>query len=458
MKSMRARLLLAAALVLALFVLLTSLALEEAFDDAARSAREERLLAQLYLLMAAAEVEDGRLIMPSELAESRLSLPNSGLSARIFDAAGVAVWQSRSALNATQPASVQLAPGARRFYETAPGDEPTEGAGYLVAAFGVRWATGQQPRRYTFAVAEDLTALRNEVAGFRVSLWRWLGVMALLMLAALLLALRWGLAPLRRVTAEVSAVESGSQARIRGDYPIELRALTDNLNALLAHEQARQRRLDHALGDLAHSLKTPLAIMHGAVQESAADTLDTRLMREQLTRVGDIVEYQLQRARAGAAGSGQLAPAVPIRRTAERITASLAKVYRHKVVATELDIEPTLVFRGAEADLMELLGNLLDNAFKWCRARVRVQVINASSGADGLRIQVEDDGPGIDPGAAEGLLERGARADETAPGHGIGLAVVREISKAYGGSVEIGSAALGGALVSLTLGDQRRGC
>ena len=458
MKSMRARLLLAAALVLALFVLLTSLALEEAFDDAARSAREERLLAQLYLLMAAAEVEDGRLIMPSELAESRLSLPNSGLSARIFDAAGVAVWQSRSALNATQPASVQLAPGARRFYETAPGDEPTESAGYLVAAFGVRWATGQQPRRYTFAVAEDLTALRNEVAGFRVSLWRWLGVMALLMLAALLLALRWGLAPLRRVAAEVSAVESGSQARIRGDYPIELRALTDNLNALLAHEQARQRRLDHALGDLAHSLKTPLAIMHGAVQESAADTLDTRLMREQLTRVGDIVEYQLQRARAGAAGSGQLAPAVPIRRTAERITASLAKVYRHKVVATELDIEPTLVFRGAEADLMELLGNLLDNAFKWCRARVRVQVINASSGADGLRIQVEDDGPGIDPGAAEGLLERGARADETAPGHGIGLAVVREISKAYGGSVEIGSAALGGALVSLTLGDQRRGC
>ncbi len=254
-------------------------------------------------------------------------------------------------------------------------------------------------------------------------------------------------------------MESGSQARIRGDYPIELRALTDNLNALLAHEQARQRRLDHALGDLAHSLKTPLAIMHGAVQASGADTPDTHLMREQLARVGDIVEYQLQRARAGAAGSGQLAPAVPVRRTAERITASLAKVYRHKVVETELDVEPTLVFRGAEADLMELLGNLLDNAFKWCRGQVRVQVtLNAGSGVDGLRIQVEDDGPGIDAGAAEGLLERGARADETAPGHGIGLAVVREISKAYGGSVEIGSASLGGALVRLTLGDQRRGC
>jgi two-component system sensor histidine kinase PhoQ len=455
MKSMSARLLLAAALVLALFVLLTSLALEQAFDDAARSAREERLLAQLYLLMAAAEVEDGTLIMPSDLAESRLSLPNSGLSARIFDAAGAAVWQSRSAINSTQPATVQLAPGARRFYQTAPGDEPTQDPGYLVAAFGVRWATGQQPLRYTFAVAEDLTTLQSEVARFRASLWRWLGVMALLMLAALLLALRWGLAPLRRVAAEVSAVESGSQARIRGDYPVELQPLTDNLNALLAHEQARQRRLDHALGDLAHSLKTPLAIMHGAMQTPAAKNQDSQLMREQLARVGDIVEYQLQRARAGAAGSGQLAPSVLVRRTAERIIASLDKVYRNKRVETEVDIEPTVVFRGAEADLMELLGNLLDNAFKWCRAQVRIK---ASSGSDGLRIQVEDDGPGIDAGAAERLLERGARADESAPGHGIGLAVVREISKAYGGSVEIGPAALGGALVSLTLGDQRRGC
>jgi len=454
---MRARLLLAAGLVLALFVLLTSLALEQAFDNAARSAREERLLAQLYLLMAAAEVDDGRLIMPAELAESRLSLPNSGLSARIFNAAGIAVWQSRSAMNASQPAPVQLAPGVRHFYATAPGAQPTQDTSYLVAAFGVRWATSQQPQRYTFAVAEDLTALRSEIAGFRTSLWRWLGIMALVMLVALVLALRWGLAPLRRVAAEVSAVESGSQARIRGDYPIELRALTDNLNALLAHEQARQRRLDHALGDLAHSLKTPLAIMHGAVQEPGTDTPGSQLMREQLTRVGDIVDYQLQRARAGTAGSGQLAPAVPVRRAAERITASLAKVYRHKLVATELDVKPTLMFRGAEADLLELLGNLLDNAFKWCRARVKLS-INAGSGADGLCIQVEDDGPGIDAGAAEGLLERGARADENAPGHGIGLAVVREISKAYDGNVEIASASLGGALVCVTLGDQRRGC
>lgn len=448
MTSLSARLLISAALVLALFILLTSLALERAFADAARSALEERLLAQLYLLMAAAEVEDGQLLMPTELAESRLSLPGSGLSARIFDAEGRPVWQSTSAIGSSQPASVGLAPGVRRFSELA--DDATDGPGFMVAAFGVSWATGPTPRSYTFGVAEDLGALRSEVAGFRGSLWRWLGFMALLMLAAMLLALCWGLKPLRRVAAEVAEVESGRQGRIRGNYPSELRALTDNLNALLTHEYARQRRLDNALGDLAHSLKTPLAVMQGAVQESAAELRTAALIREQLARMGDIVEYQLQRARASAAGDGQLAPPVPLGVTTERILVALGKVYRDKSVSTEHDIEPALMFRGAEADLMELLGNLLDNAFKWCRARVR---ITARGAAGGLRIEVEDDGPGIDAQAAQRLLQRGARADETAPGHGIGLAVVREISSAYGGSVEITRAPLGGALVRLELGD-----
>jgi two-component system sensor histidine kinase PhoQ len=260
---------------------------------------------------------------------------------------------------------------------------------------------------------------------------------------------------LRRVAAEVSAVESGRQARIGGVYPSELRALTDNLNALLAHEHARQQRLDHALGDLAHSLKTPLAIMHGAVQPCGADADGRALLQEQLARVGEIVEYQLQRARVGAGSVGQLGPSVPVRRTVERMLSSLVKVYQDKRVETELVVDQDLVFRGTEADLMELLGNLLDNAFKWCRTRVQVSARGASGA---LRLQIDDDGPGVDAGAAGRLLQRGARADESAPGHGIGLAVVQEICTAYGGSIEIQRAPLGGARVCLTLGDPRHGC
>ena len=444
MRSLSARLVIGAAVLLAMFLLLTSLALERAFADAARSAREERLLAQIYLLLAAAEVVDGQLLLPPDLPESRLSFPGSGLSARIFDAGGAQVWQSRSAVDALQPAPMVLAPGERRFEQR----DLRDGSGYLVAAFGVRWATGMTPRQYNFAVAEDLASMRREVAGFRASLWRWLGVMALLMLGALMIALRWGLRPLRRVAAEVAAVEAGGQEQIRGTYPTELRTLTDNLNALLCRERARQQRLDHALGDLAHSLKTPLAVMAGVAREVRPDADAMHLLREQLARVADIVEYQLQRARAGSAGAGKLAPAVPVRRTAERVAASLAKVYPDKAVDVRLAVGPDLVFRGSEADLMELLGNLLDNAYKWCRKRIDM---TAQGGPTGLSIQVEDDGPGINEPTADRLLERGIRADESAPGHGIGLAVVQEVCRAYGGRVEIGRSTLGGALVRLTL-------
>ncbi len=451
MRSLRARLVLSLALILVVFLLLTSVALERAFNDAARSAREERLLAQIYLLMSAAELEDGRLVMPPSLAEPRLDYPGSGLSARIFDGDAVPVWQSRSTIDAVQPEPVRLAPGERRFLRR----DLDDGSGYLVAAFGVSWATGAVPQSFSFAVAEDLTAMRRELARFRLSLWRWLGGMSLLMLVALLATLRWGLRPLRLVAGEVAAVESGDQERIRGAYPRELRALTDNLNALLTQEQARQRRLDHALGDLAHSLKTPLAVMEGVVAGAeGTDARGAHLLREQLARVRDIVEYQLQRARLGAIPAGKLAPSVPVGLTLERLVASLGKVYRDKDVTVDLEIEQDLMFRGAEADLMEMLGNLLDNAYKWCRSRVRV---SAARRPEGLEIRVEDDGLGIGADQAEALLERGVRADEQAPGHGIGLAVVREICVAYGGSLEIGPSPLGGALVRLLFRAPDRG-
>jgi two-component system, OmpR family, sensor histidine kinase PhoQ len=445
MRSLRARLIVSVTLVLVVTVLLTTLALERAFRDAARSAREERLLAQLYLLMAAAEEQDGRLVLPGVLAEPRLNLPDSGLTARIFDASGTTVWQSRSALGVDQPEPLRLGAGQFRV-DQRKGDE---GVGYLVAAFGVSWATGPVPVDYTFAVAEDLATLRREVWEFRTSLWRWLGAMSLLMLISLGAILRWGLRPLRRVAAEVAAVETGRQPRILGPYPSELQRLTDNLNALLVQERARQERLDHALGDLAHSLKTPLAVMSGLVSDAGVDAEGGRLLREQLARMGEIVDYQLRRARTGALQAGRLAPQVPLAPTVARLTNSLAKVYRDKPVALELRLDREAVFQGSEADLMDLLGNLLDNAYKWCRGRVRVSAVQ---GEGRLEIAVEDDGPGIDAAEAASLLERGVRGDESAPGHGIGLAVVRQIALAYGGTIAIGRSVLGGAALRLLIG------
>ncbi len=442
MRSLRARATWAAALVLLVFVALTSLALEQAFQASARSAREERLLGQLYLLMAAADSIDEGLTLPRDLPEARFSLPGSGLYAQVSDAQGAPVWRSGSALGADVPFDVGLGPGIRRFREATDAD----GRAYFVEGYGVTWSIGPMPRGYTFSVAEDLTAYRDELTRFRTHLFGWLGAMALLLLAALLVALRWGLGPLRKVAEEVAAVEAGRQDRLRGDYPEELRALTDNLNALLAHEAARQARLGHALADLAHSLKTPLAVMRGALGESPQGP-PSETLGEQIRRMDEIVGYQLERARGRPAAT--LSPPIPVVPSIDRLLTALTKLHASRAVGVELELEPGLVFRGAEGDLLEVVGNLLDNAFKWCRTRVRV---GARREAGLLVLWVEDDGPGITAEQARGLGERGTRVDLTAPGHGIGLAVVREICQAYGGGLAIARSPLGGALVRVRLG------
>lgn len=445
MRSLRARVALSAAVVLAMFILLTSLALERAFRDSARSAREERLLGQLYLLMAAAEVEDGRVAFPVDLAEARFSLPGSGLYGEILNAGREPVWQSSSTIGLDIPLPRSLPSGERRF------EVLKNGAGqeFLVATFGITWATEDAPQRYTFAAIEDLSAFHKELSHFRTSLAGWLGTMALLMLAALLLALRWGLAPLGRVATEITAVESGHQGQIRGDYPAELRGLTASLNALLAHERAQQSRLGNALGDLAHSLKTPLAVMQGALDSDDEEPLSPGSLKEQLTRMDHIVQYQLERARTRAGSAAGLTPPIEVRPLVERLCASLSKVYRDKEVSARIHIDPELLFRGAEGDLMELLGNLLDNSFKWCRRRVNT---SATGGGGCLEMLIEDDGPGIAPDQIRQVLERGMRADEETPGQGIGLAVARDIASAYDGDLKVESSDLGGAKLRVRLG------
>ncbi|AUB82983.1 ATP-binding protein [Candidatus Thiodictyon syntrophicum] len=451
MTSLQTRVTLVAALVLLVFVVLTSLALERAFQAAARSAREERLLGQVYLLMAAADAQEDGLTLPPGLAEARLSLPGSGLYGQVSDTAGTPIWRSPSALGQTVPFGTGLAPGQRRFREA----QDDTGRAYFVEDYGVTWTIGPVPRGYTFSVAEDLTDYALELDRFRTSLARWLGAMAALLLVALLAALRWGLAPLRRAADEVAAVEAGTQDRLHGRYPRELRPLTDNLNALLAHESARQTRLGHALADLAHSLKTPLAVLRGALAQARTPGPGaapsgagpwSEQAAEQVRRMEEIVAYQLERARPRPVAT--LAPPVPVAQAVERLRASLAKLHAGRAVQVTLDLEPGLSFRGVEGDLLEVLGNLLDNAYKWCRTRVGVGGRRAGTY---LVLWVEDDGPGIPAARAREVLGRGARADLATPGHGIGLAVVTEICRAYGGDLEIVASPLGGALIRVRL-------
>jgi two-component system sensor histidine kinase PhoQ len=248
------------------------------------------------------------------------------------------------------------------------------------------------------------------------------------------------------VADELTRLERGEQERIAGSYPAEVQRLTDNLNTLLTHERSLQKRYRDALADLAHSLKTPLALVRGALRDAGRTDAAARTLDEQVNRMDRIVAYQLQRA--STSGRSGLAAPQPLRPAVERMLAALAKVYGDKRIATEVAVDAALRFRGDEGDLTELLGNLLDNAFKWGRAKVRV---SAQATGARLTLTVEDDGQGIAPDQAQRVLERGVRADQSVPGQGIGLAVVRDIVDAYDGELRIERSGLGGARITLVL-------
>jgi len=435
--SLRTRVSLAAALVLTVFVGLTALALERAFADSARSAMRERLFAQLYLVMAATEVDEaGRVQLPPRLGEPRLNLPGSGLYARIGSPGGETLWHSPSAVGLALPAP-GIENGGERFSRT-----PFNGEAHFLAALAIEWETPAGPVPLLFSVTEDPAPFLTQMSRYRSNLWGWLGAMALLLLLALAAALAWGLRPLRTVAGEVRAIESGAQESLLRDYPAELRHLTDNINTLLHHERAQQARYRNALADLAHSLKTPLAVLRG--MEWVGE--DSQTLEEQVARMDNIVQYQLQRA--ATAGRSTLAGPLAVAPVAERLLASLQKVYRDKGLRLERALDPQAAFRGDEGDLMELLGNLLDNACKWAAHGVW---LSASREGRTLLLGVEDDGPGIEPGQAERVLGRGVRLDENTPGHGIGLPMVRDIVEAYDGHLEIGRSGHGGARILISL-------
>ena len=439
--SLGGRLTLAAAVVLAAFLGLAGIALDRAFRRSVEEAVHERLQVQIYLLLGAAELDDqGRLDMPADVAEPRLGTPDSGLYAAVRDAAGHVLWRSESSVGRDIAYPVAGAPGDATYARVDAGGDELHALTYPV--------TWEQPSRsdygLAFQVAESVADAEARVATFRRTLWLWLAGIAVLLLAALVLVLRWGLRPLRRVAGEIAEIERGERTRLGGDYPRELRPLTDNLNGLIAGGRARLQRYRDALADLAHSLKTPIAVLRALGDEGDRSAA----IREQTERMERTLGWHLQRA--AAAGRSGLQRAVPVADTARRLLRSLDTVHARRAPAAELDIPEATAFVGDPDDLMEMLGNLLDNAYKWCRQRVRITARADQAGT--LTLEVADDGCGIPPARRAAVLERGVRMDEQTPGEGIGLALVRQmVEDAYGGRISLDASDLGGLAVRVTL-------
>jgi two-component system sensor histidine kinase PhoQ len=450
MHSLRGRLLIAASAVLAAFLGLTGLSLDRAFRDSAQAAVRDRLQAQVYMLLGAVNLDPfNRLTLPQALPEARFSTPDSGLYADVMDSQGNLVWHSPSMLGLALP----FFPAVRDAGDTQfAALESSDGTPLFVLAFTVSWEiTRNHYQLYTFRVAETRQDFDDQVWSFRRGLWGWLLVSTAGLLAAQGLILRWSLKPLRRVATEIKDIETGRRDELSSGYPEELQPLTVNLNALLRQGHAHLERYRNALADLAHSLKTPLAVLRGALDNDADPGELRRTLGEQVERMNRTVDYQLQRA--AASGRIALSAPLPVAPLARKILDSLAKVYAERAPQLRSEIAATTVFYGDEGDLLEILGNLADNACKWCRRRVVVRAWPSDHGGrTELIVEVEDDGPGIPADQAPLLLNRGQRADPTVAGHGIGLAVVRDlVEEVYYGRLEIGRGALGGARVRARL-------
>jgi two-component system sensor histidine kinase PhoQ len=254
---------------------------------------------------------------------------------------------------------------------------------------------------------------------------------------------------MRRLVREIKEVEAGGRERLSENWPQELSAVTGNLNALLESERTRIKRYRDTLGNLAHSLKTPLAVMRQSLQGVAPPA--KAALDGEIERMSGIIEHQMKRA---AASGGVLLGQAPVdvAPIVTELRVALMKVY-NKDLLFENSVEAAAQFIGDRADLMELLGNLLDNACKWARSHVRIVVTvdTQASSRNALHLVIDDDGPGIAEADRARVLVRGGRADEATPGHGIGLAMVHDTVALYGGTMQIDASPLGGARFDLKL-------
>jgi two-component system sensor histidine kinase PhoQ len=441
--SLSRRLLLSVSVPLALFFGLMMLVLDSGFRALSERSVQEVLDRQMIALIAAAEPQpDGGYAPPPNTLDQRFEVPRSGLYAQIRSQAHE--WRSPSTAGVKSDFGGMLPVGERRVSFTTFGVDRV-----AVESRSIQFEDDPNgSHALTFSIAASLSPYEEQLWRFRRQLGSWFIGLMLALLVTLAALLHWVLAPVRRMEREIHEVEEGRSDTLGRGYPRELSGVASNLNALLVGERKRVARYRDTLGNLAHSLKTPLAVMRTSLP--AHDTRGT--LSTEIDRMSGIIEHQLKRA---AASGGALLGAAPVdvAQVVAELRSALLRVYANKDLALELNVAPSAQFIGDRGDLTELLGNLLDNACKWCRSRVRLTATSDEGAGprERLSLVVEDDGPGISAADRARVLQRGVRADETVPGHGLGLAMVRDTLDLYGGRLAIDTSPLGGARFSLRL-------
>jgi two-component system sensor histidine kinase PhoQ len=453
-RSLSTELLVSVSLLLIVFFGVTVVALDFVFRDLVETSMRDRLNIQIGALIAASiEDEPQTALAPDsefQNAQVRFNNPGSGLYGEIRLNRGPSTWRSKSLAGTGLEFPDDMKINERRLKEM----RRTDGSEVLALSYCIEWQfeTGKSAG-FIYSVAENLEQYHAQLNRFRVNLFGGFGILIAVLVISFGILFRRVLRPLRRIEHEIEEIEVGAIAEVGGGYPRELEGVTANLNALLRSERERLARYRNSLGNLAHSLKTPLAVMRnllgtGALREHA----NARQLDEQVTRMDDIVRYQLKRA-AASGGLGLGAAPVDVAEALEALRGALLKVYIERNLQFDLTVAPGCTFIGDREDFTEIAGNLVDNACKFSRRHVRVAAtpLEETARRRGLMLVVEDDGPGVPAENRARVLERGARLDERVSGQGIGLSVVRELVEVYGGTVAIEDSDLGGARVTVKL-------
>jgi signal transduction histidine kinase len=263
--------------------------------------------------------------------------------------------------------------------------------------------------------------------------------MAALLIVAIVIQVRVGLRPLFELRSEVAAVRRGKAPRLAETYPSELMPLAQELNALVEHNQQVVERQRTHVGNLAHALKTPISVMITEARQRPGPLAE--VVERQAEAMQKQVDHHLRRARAAARTQGQ-GERTSVAEAMDELSRTLGRIYRDKGVVIDWDADEDLYFLGERQDLLEIAGNAIENACKWGRSKVRVRADELSP--ERFRLLVEDDGPGLPPERRAEVVQRGTRLDETAPGSGLGLSIIDELARAYGGSLSLSDSPLGG--------------
>lgn len=414
-------------------------------EELERSARD-KLRLHIFSLLSVSHLKQGQLEIPVILQNPRFNADESGLWASVLDEQARPVWRSLSIDDL--PKNIVL---SQQIGEWVYGKTNIADQNYLTVAYKIAWDEQGILYSYNFISAENERLIQLDIQRFRLWLFGGFVIVTLILLICQFLVLRFAFRPISILEDEILSLEQGKKHALSADYPSELRGVTQNLNALIEKEYRQRERYRASMADLAHSLKTPMAIISGEL----ANYSNNDILQNAITRIDNSIEYQLRRAVIS--GHNFVTNGVHLKQVLDMVLTALQKIYVDKRISVHSQVDDELTFHGDENDFMELFGNLLDNAFKYADHQIDIVINKKKIAASGdiLEIVIEDDGIGFTNKQSEKIFERGQRIDSQGLGQGIGLAVVYDLVKNYQGKIETNSASLGGALFKISLPYER---